>query len=313
MDGTNVATKHDAVTFAGGWGWPVFPVAPGGKGPAIRRCVHAVDSGGHRLAGDALAEHAAGCPHDGHGFLDATIDVDRVLAWWDSYPDANVGLRTGEPSGTVVLDVDPDGSATFAGLITELGQPPTTTVVRTPRGYHALYRHPGVRVPSSAGKLGPGLDVRADNAYVVTAPSTVDGIAYRWRDDPWPGPPVLPALPAAWVDRLTGREPPVRRFAQPAQPARSGDLSAWVLAAVRGEVSDVAAATPGSRNQRLNAAAFRLGGLIAAGVVAEDRARDALLAAAERCGLGTVEADRTIRSGFTAGRAQPAELPKVAA
>jgi putative DNA primase/helicase len=310
MDGTNLGTKHEALTLAAGWGWPTFPLAAGAKLPALPRCPGAVDMDGHRLAGAALAEHAADCTNGGHGFLDATTCPERVVSWWDANPDANIGLRTGAPSGTVVLDVDPGGMRTVRDLIAELGPLPKTFVVFTPRGEHVYFRHPGGRVPCSAQKLGPGLDVRGDGGYVVAGGSTVAGVTYAWREDPWPGPPDLPALPPAWVKRLTTGM--VRTFAQPALPART-DLATWVLSAIRGEVAAVAEATPGGRNHRLNAAAFRLGQLVAAGVADEERARAALLAAAQRCGLGPSEADRTIRSGLTAGRAEPAALPEAAA
>ncbi|EQD41166.1 protein containing DNA primase/polymerase, bifunctional, partial [mine drainage metagenome] len=64
-------------------GWPVFPLAAGGKVPAIPR------------------------ERGGHGCLDATLDMNRVEHWWSEYPDANVGISTGRRSGLLVIDVDP--------------------------------------------------------------------------------------------------------------------------------------------------------------------------------------------------------------
>lgn len=281
----DLGNVHDALTYAGGWGWHVLPCRPGAKLPATP-----------------------------HGFHDASDDPDQVLAWWDAMPDANVGVATGEPSGLVVLDVDPGGLETLAALVAEHGPLPRTLAVHTPRGgLHGYYAHPGVRVPCSAGKLGPAVDVRGDGGYVVAPPSVVGGVPYRWRDEPWPGPPSLPSLPAAWVDLLTVPrvERPNTHPAPPTVRGVSGRRAAYVTAAVRGELEDVAAAVEGTRNDRLNQAAFRIGQLAATGALNHDAARAGLLAAAGACGIGEREAVRTITSGFGSGLGQPAELPEV--
>ncbi|TVR25380.1 MAG: DNA primase [Nitriliruptor sp.] len=272
---------HDALTYTA-WGWHVLPIRRGAKLPATA-----------------------------HGFHDSTTDVDTVLGWWDAVPTYNVGIATGEVSGLVVLDVDPGGDATMADLIRAHGPLPRTLAVRTPRGgLHGYYRHPGVRVPCSAGKLGQAVDVRADGGYVAAPPSTVDGIAYRWRDEPWPGPPDLPALPDSWLELLTAPSDPLPRLPTvPTVPGVHGRAARYVEAAVRGELAEVATALEGTRNHRLNAAAFRLGALAATGALDPDAARDALTAAAGVCGLGQREAARTIASGFASGLVQPAELP----
>src|SRR5215211_5254859 len=40
------------------------------------------------------------------GFKSATTDADRIAAWLQRWPAANVAIRTGRESGIVVLDVD---------------------------------------------------------------------------------------------------------------------------------------------------------------------------------------------------------------
>src|SRR5262249_60282509 len=67
----------------------------------------------------------------------------------------------------------------------------------------------------------------------------------------------------------------------------------------------VAGAPAGTRNHRLNLAAWRLGRLVAGGVVDEAIAREALLAAAVASGLPHHESVGTVRSGMTAGRRSP--------
>lgn len=77
------------------------------------------------------------------------------------------------------------------------------------------------------------------------------------------------------------------------------------MAAVLGEADAVAAAAEGSRNDRLNRAAFALGTFVGAGALGADEARGVLLEAASRCGLPTAEAAATIRSGLAAGIRHP--------
>ncbi|MCC5946914.1 MAG: bifunctional DNA primase/polymerase [Nitriliruptoraceae bacterium] len=282
----HLGPMHDALTYAGGWEWNVLPVRAGAKLPATP-----------------------------HGFHDATTDPDRIIDWWEAVPTYNVGIATGAVSGLVVIDVDPGGEPTMHELVREHGPLPRAVAVHTPRGgMHGYYRHPGIRVPCSAGKLGTGVDVRGDGGYVLAPPSVVNDAPYQWRDQPWPGPPDPPELPPAWIDLLTvpADAPRPARPVAPAVSGVAGRLAAWTTAAVRGELEDVASAATGTRNHTLNRAAFRLGQLTAAGALDPDAALAALDAAASACGLGNGEASRTIASGFGSGLDQPAELPEVA-
>lgn len=83
----------------------------------------------------------------------------------------------------------------------------------------------------------------------------------------------------------------------------------YVRRALEGEITRVAMAPAGSRNNALNDAAFRLGTLGGAGVLSEADARDALVPLAISRGLGEVEAGATFRSGWESGTASPRELP----
>ena len=74
-----------------------------------------------------------------HGFKDATTDQAQVKEWWSQWPDANIGLATGKPSGISVVDVDGQEGV---DSIKMLGLPKTWTV-RTPRGtgYHLYFQY----------------------------------------------------------------------------------------------------------------------------------------------------------------------------
>lgn len=131
-------------------GVPVFPLQPGRKEPATQR-----------------------------GFYDATTDPETIRRWWARVPTANIGIPTGEASGWLVLDVDPDrgGRESLERLEATHGPIGATLRVRTGgAGEHIILRYPaGEKVANSAGKLGPGLDVRGEGGYIVAAPSRTTG------------------------------------------------------------------------------------------------------------------------------------------
>jgi hypothetical protein len=144
-------------------GVPVFPCEPGGKRPLTY-----------------------------NGFWDASSDPRRVAAWWDRWPRANLGVPTGERSGLLVLDIDrgAGGPESLAALEREHGPLPRTAKTRTGGGgVHVFFTYPAEEeVRNSAGKLGPGLDVRGEGGYVVVPPSRTRD-AYEWLDrTPLAGP-----------------------------------------------------------------------------------------------------------------------------
>lgn len=136
-------------------GFPVFPVKPRGKTPL-------------------LAKHSGGSGH-----RDATTDVGIVERWWREHPDANIGVVPGM-AGVLVLDLDgPEAEADAERLGVFAVR---TATVRTPRGRHLYFAHPGGRIGNS--QLAPKIDVRADAGYVVAPPSLhPSGATYLWVAD----------------------------------------------------------------------------------------------------------------------------------
>lgn len=47
-------------------------------------------------------------PRCEHGFKDATTDRAQIQAWWQRWPNANIGIACGA-AGWVVIDVDLEG------------------------------------------------------------------------------------------------------------------------------------------------------------------------------------------------------------
>jgi hypothetical protein len=109
-----------------------------------------------------------------------------VAAWWEIYPDANIGLATGPKSGVWVLDVDgPEGEATLAQYVADNTDLPNCPQQITGKGRHLFFAWPeGQHIGNSSRRLGPGLDVRGDGGYVLVAPSIhPNGSEYRWVRD----------------------------------------------------------------------------------------------------------------------------------
>ncbi len=170
-------------------GIPVFPCEPGGKRPLTY-----------------------------NGFWDATADASSVTAWWRRWPDANVGVPTGERSGLLVLDVDSDaGGPDSLVLLERLNGPlPRTAKGRTGGGgVHVFFRYPSSEtVRNSAGRLGPGLDVRGEGGYVVVPPSRTQG-AYEWLDR-------APLAEAEWLLRCLREHWPQSAASRADNPTQSG-------------------------------------------------------------------------------------------
>ena len=143
-----------------------------------------------------------------HGYQDASHDAKRVAEMWKHRPDANIGIATGA-SGLVVIDVDTkhavDGWDSLTAAMDKFGElPGPTRMASTPSGGgHLYFRAPeGVEIRNSAGKLGPGLDVRARGGYVVAPPSIIDSRAYRWDITE-----SVKVLPDAWAEAMRPPKP----------------------------------------------------------------------------------------------------------
>ncbi len=142
-----------------------------------------------------------------NGLHNASVDAAALRQWWALWPDANLGIRTGAISGLVALDVDDRGGgwAAMAALEDKHGSLPDTWAVATGGGGgHLYFRHPGVRIGSSAGKLGPGLDIRGDDAYCVAPPSLHQSRKrYQWSGTLHPNQVPLADIPGWLLEQIT--------------------------------------------------------------------------------------------------------------
>lgn len=111
----------------------------------------------------------------------ATTEPDR--ATWPEPSNTGISCR-----GLIVLDVDvrSGGFESLAKLEAEHWLPKTLTTITPTGGRHLFFKlpdgHPGAG--NSAGKLGPGLDVKSGDAgYVVAPGSEVPAGRYRFEAD----------------------------------------------------------------------------------------------------------------------------------
>lgn len=145
-------------------------------------------------------------PRTANGFKDGSKDPKQIECWLKKWPEANIGIVTGQESGLFVLDVDgEDGKASLSQLIAAHGPLPKTLCVKTGRGFHYYFHMPaGAAIRNSVGSLGKGLDIKTDGGYVVAPPSIhASGLRYEWVT---PEPP-LADLPPWMLAMLTGAKP----------------------------------------------------------------------------------------------------------
>ncbi len=197
-------------------------------------------------------------PRTANGLKDASKDFYQIADWWRQWPDANIGIATGEASGFVALDIDKD-----KGGCESLDQieahhstlPATVTACTGGGGFHFYFQHPGGAIRNRTG-LWPGIDDRGDGGYVVAPPSNhISDDVYRFDEARGPDEVALAELPAWLLEALRSEtKPDVQRNGTPAT-GRS-----LLLQRASQYVAKADAAAEGYRNT----AAFGLAGNVAA-------------------------------------------------
>ena len=218
-----------------------------------------------------------------HGLLDASTDVDQVREWWARWPNANIGLVTGKPSGVIAIDIDPakGGVTTWADAHAGQEMPATRESQTGGGGRHILYRHPlnGTVIKTGTNVLGPGVDVRGDGGYIVVPPSIhLSGHRYVWHD----------------IDGETATAP----------------LPPWLLARLTagpasGPVIDVGAVLAGVPEGQRDSALFRTASKLRWAGVPLDVAETLILQAAEHCGPPFPPALARAKVAAADGRSRP--------
>lgn len=187
---------HSAALLYAEKGIPVYPVSPRGKAPLIK---------------------------GGHGFRDATLDLDQIDAWWIKNPQANIGTCPGA-IGLSVFDIDrkpgkPDGFEVWDSLDIDTDGCWIGQTGGGGRHYWFLAPDGGL---DSRDAIAPGVDFKSDGGAIILPPSVhASGERYEWEEgsgplDYWPTQP-LPAIIVEMVNaaRNNGSDPAAKGQAAP--------------------------------------------------------------------------------------------------
>lgn len=144
--------------------------------------LHSIVEGICTCRDKSKCKHPGKHPRSAHGLSDATLDENTIRAWWLKWPDANVGIATGEASNLVVVDIDPRHGGDES--LKKLDPFPDTLIAKTGGGgLHYCFTHPGQKVKSGSDVLGRGIDTRGDGGYIVAPPSKhASGASYEWQN-----------------------------------------------------------------------------------------------------------------------------------
>lgn len=237
----------------------------------------------------------------------ATHDLDQLARWATEYPDCNwrVVMRG---SDIWALDLDAagddhsaDGIAAFTALCAGHALPPRPMTRSGGGGMALFFRHNGEPISGKTGTPKPGIDPRRGRLSVTVPPSLHHRTRrpYRWLVAPWDVSP--PDAPQWLLDAV--KPPP-----EPPMPKRpfipTTDRARSVLIRAIGRVHQ---AGEGGRNEALNAQGYAVARYVAAGLLGEGEALEALYAAGRQIGLPHPEIKATLQSAFRSGFRKPVE------
>lgn len=232
-------------------GWQVFPLHTATAGQCSCSNPNCENIGKH--------------PHTKRGLLEATTNTEQIHGWWHQWPDANIGVRTGQESGIFVVDVDvkkADGLHAWTELLDMNGPVETLTAITGSGGQHWVFTlPPNTSIRNGTNKLGPGIDIRGDGGYIVVWPSVHEsGNTYEWEHT------VPPSSPPQWLVTLC--ETANRQAA-----ISKAEFDPWVTEALAN------GATEGTRNHT----AIRLAGYFTSKGLPRDVVLELLQPFAEKC------------------------------
>ena len=115
-------------------------------------------------------------PYTKSGFKDATTDENKIRAWWGTWPDALIGMPTGEASGIDVLDIDAKKGKSGYEHVPDWDKLSPVIARTVNGGAHLYFKASGVKCTSD--QVARGVDTRGDGGYVIIPPSP----GYAWKN-----------------------------------------------------------------------------------------------------------------------------------
>ena len=165
----------------GSLGWQVLPI-------------HTPTADGKCSCGKASCRKPGKHPRINQWQDRATADQQQIENWWQTWPDANIGVRLGPASNLIDIEFD---SAEGEATANELFEFTSTCRYRSHRSTHHLFQFPvGLAIPSAVVSYR-GLEIRFGTdkagAQSVFPPSLhASGERYRWLNHPSEFPPAPP-------------------------------------------------------------------------------------------------------------------------
>ena len=238
----------------------------------------------------------------------ATYDLDQLAKWSQEYPHCNWRVVVG-PSKLWALDIDApgpdhaaDGIAAIRALIAANAPLPPKPTTRSGGGGSAIFfRHNGEPIAGKTGTPAPGIDPRRGRLSITIPPSIHirSRRPYRWLVAPWDVD--APTAPQWLLDAVRPTPEPARTY----DPEVTTDARARRV--LMRAMDRISTAPQGTANDTLNRAAYQVARHVAARVMSEQEAIEALFAAAQARAIPFREAKATIQSAFRSGFQRPLE------
>lgn len=176
-------------------------------------------------------EYKPKSPLISNGFHGASQEEVQIRAWWKQWPDALVGVPTGQKTRLIAIDWDPDKHTDATGEWLQIHAESliVAKVHGTIRGgKHYLFRVPvGLEYESGSdltlgGAKRPGIDLRADGGYIIWWPIHGGSVTNE----------SAPPLPAGLIDERMKRKDatPAGKVHSPVKWKQDRDLVASALA-----------------------------------------------------------------------------------
>jgi hypothetical protein len=231
-----------------------------------------------KLAGQNVAVFPCGAdkkPLTKHGFKDAAAETAQVREWWREFPDALIGVPTGEKF--VVIDCDLQHRKALGWYFDHAVQLVTRKHSTKSGGRHLLFK-PDDRVGCTAGKIHPHIDTRGKGGYIIWWPAEGREVLHGG---------ILAELPEYIIGQLH-KEPdpvPIPRPVTLKSAKRQLD----------GIVGAIATAPEGQRNSLLHWGVRRLSEMVQQSILTAGDAFALAVEAGTRTGLPYAEVSRTAK------------------